>query len=686
VKSAFEHARSRRAALVLLIAVLVAAGVYQAKQLPSAIFPSVTFPVIKVIADVGQERAAQMVPTTTRPLEQAILRVPGVIGVRSTTSRGSTEITAQFVWGTDMNVALQRVQSETQRVGPELPQNVKIDVEWMSPAKFPIQGYALTSDTRSEAELHDLAEYTLLPALVRVPGVAQVQIQGGRLREFEVRLDPVQLEGRHLAVSDVIDAVRRDDQVLSAGLTEKNHELYLTLVDGRVHDLAQLAAIAVPVPDGAPAKLGDLGEVTTADEVSYVRTTAGGKPAVLLNVLRQPSGSTVGIANAIDALVAEQPSLVPHDVKWSSFYDQAEFVSSSITGARDAILIGVALAALVLFAFLRSVRMTLVAVAAIPITVGVVALGLSAFGQTINLMTLAGVAAALGLIADDAIVVIEKIQSRIAAGDADPVAGGIREILPALASSSLSTTIIFLPFMLLGGVVGAFFKPLALTMALTLTVSFLLAWVMVPLFAAGRTSPHPPDSGERKGTTWIGQRIAAIGDGLGRGYDRSIALVVRHGWIAALATALLIGGAYHRAVARHACRSAGRAAPHRADAQHLELRRGDHDGRHRLRERDLRHPRGAARAARRGVTGRGVDARVSLAAPRRRDDDARHGACAGAAGDGDRARIAAHAATGDRYHRWIRGLGARGPLSSTRTLSPPRSSRSSWRRRRATWS
>jgi CzcA family heavy metal efflux pump len=544
VKSAFEHARSRRAALVLLIAVLVAAGVYQAKQLPSAIFPSVTFPVIKVIADVGQERAAQMVPTTTRPLEQAILRVPGVIGVRSTTSRGSTEITAQFVWGTDMNVALQRVQSETQRVGPELPQNVKIDVEWMSPAKFPIQGYALTSDTRSEAELHDLAEYTLLPALVRVPGVAQVQIQGGRLREFEVRLDPVQLEGRHLAVSDVIDAVRRDDQVLSAGLTEKNHELYLTLVDGRVHDLAQLAAIAVPVPDGAPAKLGDLGEVTTADEVSYVRTTAGGKPAVLLNVLRQPSGSTVGIANAIDALVAEQPSLVPHDVKWSSFYDQAEFVSSSITGARDAILIGVALAALVLFAFLRSVRMTLVAVAAIPITVGVVALGLSAFGQTINLMTLAGVAAALGLIADDAIVVIEKIQSRIEAGDANPVAGGIREILPALVGSSLSTTIIFLPFMLLGGVVGAFFKPLALTMALTLTVSFVLAWVMVPLFAAGKTSHRPPDSGDRKGTTWLGRRVASIGGAFGRAYDHSIAFVVRHGWMAALATALLIGGAY----------------------------------------------------------------------------------------------------------------------------------------------
>jgi multidrug efflux pump subunit AcrB len=541
--SIFERARSRPAALVLLVAVLAVTGAYEATQRPSAIFPTVTFPLVKVIADVGQERAARMMPTTTRPLEEAILRVPGVVRVRSTTSRGSSEISAEFAWGTNMETALQRVQGETQRIRPDLPPDAKVDVEWMSPATFPIQGYALTSDTRSEAELRELAEFTLLPALVRIPGVAQVQIQGGRKREFEVHLHRDALEGRHLAARDVIDAVRRDDQVLSAGLTERNHELYLALVDGRVHDTEALAAIAVPVRGGVPARLGDLGDVTTADEVSYVRTTAGGHPAVLLNVLRQPSASTVAIATAIGALIREQPSVVPADVQWSNFYDQAEFVSGSVAGVRDAILLGIALAAIVLFAFLRSARMTIIAVAAIPVTIAIVSLGLAAFGQTINLMTLAGVAAALGLIADDAIVVIENIHTYRERNEEDPVARGVAEILPALAGSSLSTTIIFLPFILLGGVVGAFFKPLALTMALTLVVSFTLAWILVPLFSVGKTR-GPSPNGEHRRPGRIRRLAAAVGATMGNGYDQVVEFFIRRGWVAALATALLIGGAY----------------------------------------------------------------------------------------------------------------------------------------------
>ena len=548
--SLFDRARSRTAALVMLIAVLAATGAYEATTLPSAIFPSVIFPVVKVIVDVGQEPAARMTPTTTRPLEQAILRVPGIVRVRSTTSRGSSEITAEFAWGTDMNLAFARVEGEMQRVTPELPPGAKIDVQRMSPATFPIQGYALTSATRTQSELHELAEFTLLPALVRIPGVAQVQIQGGRLREFEVHLRRQQLEGRHLAVQDIVDALKRNDQVLSAGLTERNHELYLALVDGRVHDIASLSAVAVPVPGGVPARLGDLAEIRTADEVSYVRTTAGGRPAVLVNILRQPTASTVGIAQAIDALVHERPSLIPADVEWTNFYDQAAFVSGSVTGVRDAILVGIALAAVVLLAFLGSLRMTLIAVAAIPITVASIALGLSLFGQTINLMTLAGIAAALGLIADDAIVVIENIQSSKQAGDSDAAATGLRQIFPALVGSSLSTTIIFVPFMLLGGVVGGFFKPLALTMALTLIVSFAIAAVFVPLLAVGRRATRDPEPGsmrcwiEAHGIGRLRSLASRVGAPLGRAYDRTVGLFTTHGWIAAVVTTLLIGGAY----------------------------------------------------------------------------------------------------------------------------------------------
>ena len=487
--------RRRAVAIFALCALLAIAGGYVAARLPAAIFPSVTFPIVKVIADVGAEPAARMMPTVTRPLEEAILRVPGARLVRSTTSRGSTEISAEFEWGTDMQVALQRVQAETQRVRPDLPSDTRIDVEWMNTAIFPIEGYALTSRSRSQAELWDLAEFTLKPALVRIPGVAEVQVQGGRRREFEVWLDPRRLAGRRLAVSDVVEAVRKNHDVLSAGLTEQNHELYLTLVDGRVHDLAGLSRIAVPVAGSPPATLADLGDLRVADEVSYIRTTAGGAAAVLVNLIRQPSANTVTIAEGVQQLLRDNPSLVPRDIQWTTFYDQAQFVTDSVRGTRDAIFIGVVLAGVVLLVFLRNLRLTLLAVATIPFTVALVGLALHVTGQTINLMTLAGIAAAIGLIADDAIVVTENIERHHAEGRSnDPAESGVQELLPALIGSSLSTTVILLPFALLSGLVGAFFKPLALTMALALAVSFILAALFVPV-AIGRGFGAPASPG-----------------------------------------------------------------------------------------------------------------------------------------------------------------------------------------------
>ena len=478
--------RQRASGLFLLLAILAIAGAYQATSLPSAIFPSVTFPQVKVIADVGDEPAAQMMPTVTRVLEEAIVRVPGITIVRSTTARGSSEMTAEFTWDTDMQVALARVQAETQRIRPDLPPQARIEVEWMNTATFPIQGYSLTSSTLTQAQLWDLAQYTLKPAFVRIPGVAQVQIQGGRQREFQVRLHRAALVGRQLAVSDVVQAVEANNDVVSTGLAERNHELYLTLVTGRVSGLDSLSQIAVPVPGGSPATLADLGEVIVADAVSYVRTTANGQSAVLVNIVRQPSASTVAIADGIQRLFQSQPALLPKGVRWSNFYDQAKFVSDSVKGARDAIIIGVVLAAVVLLLFLRNWRFTLIAVAAIPITVAIVGLALGIAGQTVNLMTLAGIAAALGLIADDAIVVIENIDTHHKRASADdPTESGAAELRPALIGSSLSTIVILLPFALLSGVVGAFFKPLALTMALALVISFLVALVAVPVAVSG---------------------------------------------------------------------------------------------------------------------------------------------------------------------------------------------------------
>ena len=369
--------RSRRAAVLVTALVLAGFGIHRAATLPSAVFPSVTFPIVKVIVDVGEEPAARMMPTVTRPLEEAILRVPGIERVISTTSRGSTEMSALFAWGEDMHVALQRVQAETERVRPSLPADTHIDVEWMNPAVFPIEGYALTSATRSQAELWDFAQYTFKPALIRIPGVSEVQIQGGRQREFQVQLDPSALLGFKLTAADVVEALKSADDVQSAGLHEANHELYLTLIDGRARGLEICAGCRSRLRAGWRCRSPGSARSTPADEVSYVRTTAQGKPAVLVNVIRQPSANTVAIADAVDQLVGAG-TLLPKDVEWTPFYDQARFVRASVNGVRDALLIGVGLAALVLLLFLRSFRLMAIAVVAIPLTAAISGLLLAA--------------------------------------------------------------------------------------------------------------------------------------------------------------------------------------------------------------------------------------------------------------------------------------------------------------------
>ena len=476
---------ARSGALFLLLAIVCAAGIATARRLPSAIFPAVTFPRIKVIADAGEEPAAQMIPAVTRPLEEAILRVPGIERVTSTTTRGEVELGAEFSWSTNMQVALARVQAQIERVRSDLPPGTRVDAEWMNTATFPILGYALTSDTRPLSELRELADFRLKPELAQIPGVSQVQVEGGTHREFQVRLDPQRLAGRKLSAAQVVEAIRKNDEILSAGLVEANHELYLTLVSGKAANLDALGRIALPsTPGGIPVSVGDLGTVSPADAVTYVHTTADRKPAVLLSVIRQPDASTLAVAESVESLLRDRKSLLPSDVRWITSYDQAEFVRASVHGARDAILIGVALAALVLLVYLRDFKIAAIAVATIPVTVAIVLFGLGISGNTINLMTLGGIAAAIGLVADDAIVVVENIARHAEERVSDnPSRSGLAEVLPGLTGSSLSTIVIFFPFALLSGVAGAFFRPLAFTIALSLAVSYVLSALAVPLAA-----------------------------------------------------------------------------------------------------------------------------------------------------------------------------------------------------------
>jgi len=493
----FERLALDRRAVLATLLVLAALGALLGMRLPASIFPEVTFPRLTVIAASGERPGEEMLRSVTRPLEAAIRRVPDLREIRSKTSRGDAQFDLDFEWGSNMDRALQNVQAQLEAVRGQLPAGTGLEARLMSPALFPVLGFSLISDSLSLAELRDLALLRLKPDISVLPGVGDVVVQGGRRLEARVTLDPAALEARGLDAAGVADVLRRAGELGSVGLLESNRELYLGLTDARPADLAALEARPIPVPNGAPVPLASLGRVSLEAAPEFTRYVAHGREAVLLNVLRRPSASTLAMGEAVKRWFAEHRRELPRDLRVETFYDQSDLVRAAVDNARDSLLIGALFAIAVVALVLGSLRLGLMAAIVLPGSIALTLLGFGLSGQSLNLMTLGGIAAAVGLVLDDAIVVIEHLEHR-AAGAADGFsrAAAMGEILPVLTGSSLCTIAIFIPFMFLGGVTGAFFRVLALAMALMLGASWLLCVTLVPLIARpARTRPEAPVRG-----------------------------------------------------------------------------------------------------------------------------------------------------------------------------------------------
>jgi len=479
VKRAFAGLLGQRRAIALVFTLLLALGIATALRMPAAMLPEVSFPRITIIADAGELPADQMLRSATRPLEASVRRVPGMRELRTVTSRGSVEMDLDFEWSADMNLALQRVQAQVSAVRSTLPEGTTVESKLMNPTVFPVLGYSLVSDTRSLAELRDLAVLRLQPELSRLPGCAEVVVQGGRILEARVALDPLALQSRGLDAGAIADQLKRANAIESVGLLEANHELYLGLADGRPTDLASLESLPVPVADGTTVPLGSLGRISLEEAPAFTRYRAQGREAVLVNLLRRPSASMVTLADATARWFAGHRDVLPPDVRLQVFYDQSRLVRASIRSVGDSLLVGSLLAILLVVLFLGSLRLGLAGAVVLPGSIAITLAALGSFGLGLDMMTLGGIAAAVGLVLDDAIVVVEHLAHRRDL----PRAAAIAEIFPALVGSSLCTLAIFLPFQGLGGVTGAFFRVLALTMSLMLGASLVLCMTVVPLFA-----------------------------------------------------------------------------------------------------------------------------------------------------------------------------------------------------------
>jgi CzcA family heavy metal efflux pump len=545
-------------AVLVMVALLCAAGLYAAWQLPIAIFPSTDFPRIVIIVDNGVAPAPQTLVSVTRPIEEAMNGVPGIQRIKSKTSRGSSEVSLFFSWNVDIRQSLQLVQARLSQLASSLPPTAQIrNVERLTFAVFPVTGYSLTSDTRDLASLRDIATYTIRPQLARLPGIATVGVAGGKVREFHVLIDPERLVAHNVSVQQVVDAVHNSNIIVSPGLIDENHQLELTLVSGQAKKPEELNGIVVATVNNAPVTLADVATVSVGVEPQYTLVSAyPGKPAVLLNINRQPDANTVAVVDAVKTELAAIRGQIPKDVTIAPYYDQSLLVRDSMNSVRDSILMGLLLSVVILFAFLRNWGSTFVAVLVIPVTILTTFLAMWLAGLSFDLMTLGGVAAAIGLVIDDAIVVVENIYTHMARGQSrrQAVQNAITEITVPIIGSTITPVVVFLPLTLLTGVTGSFFRSLALTMAVALLTSLVLALSFTPVLAErfvrakrrvrkedlDRRSDHEALANEREEEEEHGRILGSII----RRYDWVLGHALDHRWLILVIVAVVLAGSY----------------------------------------------------------------------------------------------------------------------------------------------
>jgi len=520
----FDLLEAQRRFVYLVVGVCSVAGIWGALQLPSAIYPEVTFQRISIVSEGSSLGARQMVFSVTRPIEEAVSTIPGVIRVRSSSIRGGSEVNVNFTPGTDMAVALQLVQARLNLIRSQLPADLTIQAERLTPSLFPILSYNLEGG--EPATLYDIARYQIRPVVSRIPGVGRVDVQGSDVREIEVAADPARLAALGMSYDDLAAAIRQAINPSAVGRIARDYRQYLIVTDQEAHTVDDVREIVI----ATGLRVRDVATVAEGTE-DKVRIVAGdGKPAALINVSRQIGGNTVAVADSVAKAMRALSRTLPSGVRLIPVYDQASLVRDAVRSVRDAMLIGAVLAIVVLLVFLRHARITAISAATIPLTLCMTVLAMFLLGRTVNLMSLGAMAIAIGLVIDDAVVITENIarhlrfqhDRRLAVRDA------VQEMIWPVTTSTLTTVVVFLPLGLLEGVVGQFFAELSITLTIAVLISLVLALVLIPLLAdellrdedvRAESAGYAPGLFGRMGR-WI--------DGLSDRYERSLAVVIRH--------------------------------------------------------------------------------------------------------------------------------------------------------------
>ena len=516
----FVEAHGR--AMVLIVFAFALAGLLFIFKLPISIFPQTDFPRIVILVDNGITPPDIQLVTVTRPIEEAIRLVPGITTVRSVTARGSSEINVFFRWDVDILNALHLVQGRISQITPSLPAGARFYINRLTFSVFPMVGFSITSSTRTPSDLWELAYYDLAPRLYRLPGVAETRIVGGRPPEYHVLVSPEKLNAYGMPLTKVVDAIRNSNIINASGMVEENYHLYLTTVTGLFREKEQIENTVVDVVKGTPITVSNIAHVVPGEQPIYNIVTANGRPAVLVNVLQQPDGNAVAIAAAVNQELKDIRKTLPPDIDLSIFYDQSILVRESIQGVTESIVIGLVLTVLVLMGFLKNARTTAVAAAVIPIALLIAVVFMRLFNMGFNLMTLGGLAACIGVVIDDAIVMVENIMIHLSMGRSPGEASksAVAELTPALIGSTLTPIMVFVPLVFLGGITAVFFRALAMTLVTALLASLFLAIFFTPVLAGSFVRRRPgaietdmeraEQSGEGRILRWLTRRYEGV--------------------------------------------------------------------------------------------------------------------------------------------------------------------------------
>src|SRR5665648_915879 len=483
LKESFYHKFKNPLGIVLLI--LVAAGIYAYSLMKVELLPNVTFPKVKIIADNGEQPIDIMLVSVTRPLEEAIKKSENLNIIQSTTSRGTCEISAFFNWDADINLARQQIEARISESSPDLPPGLKVVIEKMNPSILAVAGYSLEGDL-SPVELKMLAQYTVKPFLEQISGVREVSVMGGRNKEYQLVLDAGKMSRLGISPNKLGDVLAQTNFIRSNGYLNDNNRLYLTLTDASVKNMEQLENTIVQSRATGTVKVKDIAQVQISGQVEYVKIKANGKDVPLIAIMKQPEANLSEIDSQLQSRINElNDNLLPKGVKMVSYYSQADFVDKAIRSIRDVLWVGLLLAIVVSMLFLRSFKSSLAILITVPVSLLLTVIVMLSLGYNFNIMTLGAIAAAIGLVIDDAVVVVEQIhrthEEHPEENYFSVIPKAIKYLLPAMIGSSLSTIVIFLPFSLMSGVAGAYFNIMTQTMIITLTASFFVSWLILPV-------------------------------------------------------------------------------------------------------------------------------------------------------------------------------------------------------------